>query len=349
MKAAALAAAVRMRWRGLEPPRGINPTRPSTLRVYQFRHQRAPAHCSRAFQPPRRALNLEPVRELCDEAVAAALGAGARPMPTRVSSCGAPGGRDEERPRRAARRRRERGDRRPRARRRRLGLRLRPAARRRRARDGRGAAAAAFAQAAPGGHDRALAPVEPARGTYRTPVESDPFAVSLADKVEHCLRAEQALAHDGVKVDRGLPCAPSASRSCSSPRTAPRSSRRSSSAAAGSTRWPQATGSRRSAATRARTAARARRPAGSTSSRSRLEREAPRVGEQAAALLRADAVPGRDHDGRGRLRADGAAGARVGRPPDRARPRLRHRGRLRGHELPQARTTSARCATAPST
>ena len=30
-----------MRWRGLEPPRGINPTRPSTLRVYQFRHQRA--------------------------------------------------------------------------------------------------------------------------------------------------------------------------------------------------------------------------------------------------------------------------------------------------------------------
>ena len=32
-----------MRWRGLEPPRGINPTRPSTLRVYQFRHQRAAA------------------------------------------------------------------------------------------------------------------------------------------------------------------------------------------------------------------------------------------------------------------------------------------------------------------
>src|SRR5207247_2168149 len=32
-----------MRWRGLEPPRGLNPTRPSTLRVYQFRHQRAAA------------------------------------------------------------------------------------------------------------------------------------------------------------------------------------------------------------------------------------------------------------------------------------------------------------------
>jgi hypothetical protein len=30
-----------MRWRGLEPPRPIQVTRPSTLRVYQFRHQRA--------------------------------------------------------------------------------------------------------------------------------------------------------------------------------------------------------------------------------------------------------------------------------------------------------------------
>ena len=31
----------RMRWRGLEPPRPNRVTRPSTLRVYQFRHQRA--------------------------------------------------------------------------------------------------------------------------------------------------------------------------------------------------------------------------------------------------------------------------------------------------------------------
>ena len=29
-----------MRWRGLEPPRPVRATRPSTLRVYQFRHQR---------------------------------------------------------------------------------------------------------------------------------------------------------------------------------------------------------------------------------------------------------------------------------------------------------------------
>ena len=42
-------------------------------------------------------------------------------------------------------------------------------------------------------------------------------------------------------------------------------------------------------------------------------------------------------DGRHRPRADGAPGARVGRPSDRARPRLRDGGGLRGHELPEAR------------
>ena len=60
--------------------------------------------------------------------------------------------------------------------------------------------ACAFARAAPGGQSRELAPVEPARGEFRTAVERDPFEVSLADKVELCLRAEQALAHTDVKV-----------------------------------------------------------------------------------------------------------------------------------------------------
>ena len=128
--------------------------------------------------------------------------------------------------------------------------------------------AAAFARAAPGGHSRELAPLEPARGEYRTPVERDPFAVPLAEKVELCLRAEQALAHEDVKVDLRPRSARSASTRSSSPPTAPRPSRSSSSAAAASTRWPRATGSRRSAATRAPTAARAPRPAGSTSRRS---------------------------------------------------------------------------------
>ena len=77
-----------------------------------------------------------------------------------------------------------------------------------------------------------------------------------------------------------------------------------------------------------------------------LDREAPRVGEEAAALLPADACPS-GVDDRRRRRADGAPGARVGRPPDRARPRLRHRSRLRARAS-SSRATSAASATAPS-
>jgi TldD protein len=60
--------------------------------------------------------------------------------------------------------------------------------------------AAAFARAAPGSHERRLAEIPPAKGTYRTPLERDPLAVPLDEKVEHCLRAEAALAHPDVKV-----------------------------------------------------------------------------------------------------------------------------------------------------
>jgi TldD protein len=60
--------------------------------------------------------------------------------------------------------------------------------------------AVAFARAAPGSHERRLADIPPAKGTYRTPLERDPFAVPLDEKVEHCLRAEAALAHPDVKV-----------------------------------------------------------------------------------------------------------------------------------------------------
>jgi len=59
--------------------------------------------------------------------------------------------------------------------------------------------ACTFARAAAGRHTRALAPLEPRTGSYRSPVERDPFDVSLADKVGHCLRADEALAGpDGV-------------------------------------------------------------------------------------------------------------------------------------------------------
>jgi TldD protein len=71
--------------------------------------------------------------------------------------------------------------------------------------DTQGAEAAArkactFARAAPGGRSRRLAPVEAAQGEFRTAVERDPFAVPLADKVDLCLRAERALQHEDVKV-----------------------------------------------------------------------------------------------------------------------------------------------------
>ena len=60
--------------------------------------------------------------------------------------------------------------------------------------------ACAFARAASVGRRRALAPLQARSGEYRTPVERDPFAVSLADKIELCLRAERAMAHPDVKM-----------------------------------------------------------------------------------------------------------------------------------------------------
>jgi TldD protein len=57
-----------------------------------------------------------------------------------------------------------------------------------------------FARAAGGRNAKALAPLAAASGSFRTPVEKDPFAVSLADKVALCVRAEEALRHPDVKV-----------------------------------------------------------------------------------------------------------------------------------------------------
>ena len=57
-----------------------------------------------------------------------------------------------------------------------------------------------FARAAPGRHETNLAPVEPHTGQYRTPLERDPFAVPLTEKIDLCLRAEDGMRHDDVKV-----------------------------------------------------------------------------------------------------------------------------------------------------
>ncbi|HXY84217.1 MAG TPA: TldD/PmbA family protein [Gaiellaceae bacterium] len=64
--------------------------------------------------------------------------------------------------------------------------------------DAEGARAAAvrayeFARATGTVSRRALAPVEAQTATYRTPLERDPFEVSIADKVAHCLLADDAL------------------------------------------------------------------------------------------------------------------------------------------------------------
>ena len=60
--------------------------------------------------------------------------------------------------------------------------------------------ATAFARAAPGSHQTSLAPLEPQSGEYRTPVERDPFAVPLSEKVDLCLRAEDGMKQPDVKV-----------------------------------------------------------------------------------------------------------------------------------------------------
>ncbi|HEX6701394.1 MAG TPA: TldD/PmbA family protein [Gaiellaceae bacterium] len=152
------------------------------------------------------------------------------------------------------------------------------------------ARATGFAKAAAGAHERRLAPVEARSGVYRTPIEQDPFAVSLSEKVDHCLRAEQALAHPDVKVTQAfvraqrehkffvssdgsdveqelVECgggidALAARDGMLQIRSYP-SAHSGSSAQAG---WEYVEGLA-------------------------LEREAPRVGEQAAALLRADECP----------------------------------------------------------
>jgi TldD protein len=61
-----------------------------------------------------------------------------------------------------------------------------------------------FARAAPGRHSRQLAPVIPARGGHRTPVERDPFEVPLAEKVAQCLEADEAMAGTDILVRQAM-------------------------------------------------------------------------------------------------------------------------------------------------
>jgi TldD protein len=62
--------------------------------------------------------------------------------------------------------------------------------------------AATFARATAGRSRRTveLAPVEPARGEYRTAARRDPVDVPLDEKIELCLRAEEAMRRPEVKI-----------------------------------------------------------------------------------------------------------------------------------------------------
>jgi TldD protein len=152
------------------------------------------------------------------------------------------------------------------------------------------AKACAFAKAAPGGHRRELAPVEAAQGEFRSQVERDPFAVPLADKVDLCLRAERALQHEDVKVTSASVRAQREHKVFVS-----------SEGAATEQELVECGGgidamAARDGITQIRSYPSAH---GGISSQAGwefveslvLEREAPRVGEEAAALLRADPCP----------------------------------------------------------
>jgi TldD protein len=63
--------------------------------------------------------------------------------------------------------------------------------------------ACAFARAA-GGGSRELAPLDARSGTFKTRVEIDPFSISLDEKIDFCLEAERELARPEVKVSEAF-------------------------------------------------------------------------------------------------------------------------------------------------
>ena len=196
--------------------------------------------------------------------------------------------------------------------------------------------ACGFAAAAGRTRPRALAPVDARSGSYRTPVERDPFAVPLDEKVALCLRIEESLRHPDVKVAEASLRA--------------RSERKlfvSSDGIEVDQELVECGGGMQAVAIRdgdraapllpepPRRLERAGRVGVRREPRSRIGGAAARGGGSRVAPR--GRVPRRGDDGRDRPRADAAPDARVGRPSDRARPRLRHRGRICRDELPEAR------------
>ncbi|MGB2953661.1 MAG: TldD/PmbA family protein, partial [Gaiellaceae bacterium] len=150
--------------------------------------------------------------------------------------------------------------------------------------------AAAFARAAPGGHHRALAPVEPVVAEWRTPVERDPFSVPLSEKIDLCLRAEEGMARREVKVTSAFVRALAEQKLFVS-----------SEEAAIEQEMVECGGGIDALATNGNVSQARSYPSAHGGSSGQagweyveelgLEREAPRIAEQAAALLKADPCP----------------------------------------------------------
>jgi TldD protein len=147
-----------------------------------------------------------------------------------------------------------------------------------------------FASASPGRHERTLAPIDPARGDWRTDVAVDPFSVPVADKIAELLRAEDAMQHADVKVTEAFASARRETKwFASSEGAAIEQERVECGAGIDATAVDDDGYQIRSYPSQH----------GGTTALGGweiiraldLEREAPRVAEQAAALLRADACP----------------------------------------------------------
>jgi TldD protein len=147
-----------------------------------------------------------------------------------------------------------------------------------------------FAQAASGRNERKLTPLEPVRGEYRSPVQTDPFSVSLEDKVAFCLRVEKELEHPDVKIRQAFVRAQEERRVFAS-----------SEGAVVEQEFVECGGGVDAIATTENGYQIRSYPSAHSGSSAQagwefveglgLEREAPRVAEQAAALLRADPCP----------------------------------------------------------
>jgi TldD protein len=150
--------------------------------------------------------------------------------------------------------------------------------------------AAAFARAAPGRHDTSLAPVEPQSGEYRTPLERDPFEVPLSEKIDLCLRAEEGMRHPDVKVTVAMVRAQSEHKVLvSSEGTA--IEQKLVECGGGIDAYAVADGISQIRSHPSQHAGVSGQGGWEFVEGLSLEAEAPRVGEQAAALLRADECP----------------------------------------------------------